>query len=457
MKVIICGAGQVGYGIAKRLVEENNSVTVIERSPELIQRITETLDVKAILGHGSHPEILDRAGAKDADMLISVTFADEVNMVAAQIAHSIFNVPMKIARVRSQSYLNPIWQDLFSRDNMPIDVIISPELEVGDTVLARLSNPGAAETASFAQDKVKLIGVRLAENCPVVNTPLSQLTELFPDIKATVVGIVRDARFFVPAKGDQMLIGDYVYVVTDSEMLARTIAIFGHEEREAKKVLIIGGGNIGFYVAQALENQSHLNVKIIESNKERAVQIADQLKRTVVLLGDGLDQDILREAGIGGVETVVSLTNSDEVNILASVIAKQNGASQTMCLINDSDYSALTTSLGIDAFIDPKAITVSRILQHVRRGRIRALYSIAQGRAEVIEAEALETSPLVGTPLKEARLPDEIAIGAIIRGDEFIRPRGDTRIEKGDTVVLLAERGMTEKVEKVFRVSLEYF
>lgn len=457
MKIIICGAGQVGYGIARRLVEENNSVTVIEQSAELTQKISETLDVKAIQGHGSHPDILDRAGAADADMLIAVTYADEINMVAAQLAHSIFDIPLKVARIRSQSYLKPEWQDLFSRENMPIDVIISPELEVGRTVLARLDNPGAAETASFAEDKVKLIGVHMEESCPVVNTPLQQLTELFPELKATVVGIHRRENFFVPGRTDQMLAGDTAYIITEADRVNRTLSAFGFDQTKSKRVVIFGGGNIGLYVAQQLEKSHDTNVKIIESNKKRAMAIANELKRTVVLHGNGLDQAILKEAGIERADSVVALTNSDEANVLASVMAKQYGAKRALCLVNDNRYSHLSSTLNIDAYIDPKAITISRILQHVRKGRIRRLYSVADGLAEVVEAEALETSPLVDVPLRKAHLPKDIMIGAVVKDGEVVRPTGDTIIDVGDDVILLARHNMVKNVEQFFRVSLEYF
>ncbi len=457
MKVIICGAGQVGFGIAQQLAEEQNSVTVIDQEPELIQRIGDTLDVKAIVGHGAHPDVLDRAGAREVDMLIAVTFSDEINMVAAQIAHSLFNVPLKVARVRAQSYLDPVWRDLFSRDHMPIDVIISPELEVGKAVLARLANPGAFETISFANQKVKVVGLRLDENCPVVNTPLRQLSELFPDLEATVVGITRDNHTFVPKRSDQMLVGDNIYFVSSTDQVSRTVDIFGHEEKKARRVIIVGGGNIGLFVAQELEKDPTVKVKIIEANKTRAEFVADKLHRTVVLYGDGLDQNLLHEASVEDAEAIIALTNSDETNILASVIAKREGALQSLCLINNQNYSALMDTLGIDTFIDPRATTVSTILQHVRRGRIKGLHSIEQGAAEVIEAEALETSPLVGKPLRDAKLPDGISIGAVIRGDDVIRPTGDTKIETGDRVVIFAEKEFVHKVEQMFRVSLEYF
>ena len=250
MKVIVCGAGQVGFNIARHLALENNDVTVIDQSPESIRRISDTLDANGVVGHASHPEVLEQAGISDADMIIAVTYADEVNMVACQVAHSLFDVPTKIARVRQQSYLAPIWANLFSRDHMPIDVIISPEIEVARAVSRRLQVPGAFEMIPLVDDRVKLIGVRCQDDCPLVNTPLRQLTQLFPELNIVIVGLMRDGKAIVPSSDDQMLPGDEAYFVVDSDQVARAMAAFGHEETEARRLLIFGGGNIGLFLAQ---------------------------------------------------------------------------------------------------------------------------------------------------------------------------------------------------------------
>lgn len=458
MKVIVCGAGQVGFGIAKQLAAEQNDVTVIDQSPQLVQQISDSLDVRAIVGHGAHPDVLARAGAADADMLIAVTFHDEVNMIACQVGHSVFRVPTKIARIRSQSYLQPGFQDLFSQDNLPIDVIISPELEVSRAVLRRLSLPGASEILNFAEGKVAVVGVTLEEDCPIVNTPLRQLTELFPDLRSRVVGISRGGKLFVPRSDDQMIVDDEVYFAADIRDVRRTLGIFGHEEQEARRIIIVGAGNIGLSVALELErNHPGVRVKVIERQRDRAVYAADHLKRTIVLNGDGLDPELLQEAGIADTEAIVTLTNDDQANILTCVLAKREGVGRTMSLINNHTYTPLMRSLGIDAFMNPRATTVSSVLQHVRRGRIRGLQSVHDGAAEVIEAEALETSTLVGKPLREVNLPDGILVGAIVRSGEVIIPNGATEIVAGDRVVLFARFDQVKKVEQMFRVSLEFF
>jgi trk system potassium uptake protein TrkA len=458
MRVVICGAGQVGFGIAERLAAEENDVSVIDTSPQLIQAIRDSLDVRGLVGHGAHPDVLAEAGIDQADMIIAVTLHDEVNMVACQVADSLFNVPTKIARIRSQSYLQPHWADLFSTDHLPIDVIISPEVEVGEMVLRRLAAPGAADSVRFADGEVVVIGIDCGENCPVVDTPLSQLTELFPDLQAVVVGVVRDGKLFVPRSSDSMLVGDRVYVVCHADQVRRTLGIFGHEEPEAHRVVIAGGGNIGLYVARSLEARGpRVKVKIIEASRERAIGIADQLKRTVVLNGSALDQELLQEADVREADALVALTNDDEVNLLACVMAKRLGCRSSMALINNRSYPSFTGALGIDATVNPRSVTISKILQHVRRGRIRGVHTIENGLAEVIEGEALETSPLVGKPLRDLDLPDGIRIGAIYRDGKVIIPDGSRQVQAKDRVIIFVTADRVRQVEQMFRVSLEFF
>lgn len=458
MKVIICGAGRVGYGIAERLSTEDNDVSVIDKSQSLIHAIRETLDVRGYVGHGAHPDVLSMAGADQADMIIAVTLYDEVNMVACQVAHSLFNVPTKIARIRAQSYLESHYSDLFSREHMPIDVIISPEVEVGQMVLRRISLPGAKDAVRFSDDNIAMVAIECLEDCPVVNTPLEQLSDLFPDLTATVAGIWRDDKLIVPHSGDQMITGDMAYVICDRSHVRRTLGLFGHEEPEATRIVIAGGGNIGHFVAHTIEErQPRTKVKIIENDRDRAVRIADTLKRTVVLNGSSLDQQILVEADIQEADLMVALTNDDQVNILSSVMAKRLGCKSNLALINSSAFMDFTNTMGIDAHVNPRAVTISRILQHVRRGRILAVYSVEQGAAEVIEAQALETSPIVGTMLRDFEMPQGIRLGAIYREGKVLRPDGDSKIKTGDRIVLLATAEAVRNVEQLFRVSLEFF
>ncbi len=457
MKVIVCGAGQVGSNIARYLASEGNEVTVVDQSPQLIQKIGETLDVQALVGFASHPDTLDQAGATDAEMIIAVTLSDEVNMIACQVAHSLFNVPTKIARVRAQSYLRPGFGKLFNRENIPIDVTISPEIEVARGIARRLQVPGAFDMIPLADGRVRVIGVLCDPSCPLLHTPLRQLTTLFPDLNIEVVAIVRNDRLIIPDTDDQMLAGDEVYFVAEASHVARAMAAFGHEEAEARRIVILGGGNIGSFLAEEIEtHQPEVSVRIIEAELQRAEAVSQRLSRTVVLHGDALDPEILEEANVSEAETVVAVTNDDEANILASLLAKRHGCARAITLINRIGYSPLVATLGIDAVVNPRAITASTILQHVRRGRIRAAHSLRDGFAEIIEAEAMETASVLNTPLKDIKFPSGIIIGALVRDRQVIIPRPSTVIRPKDRVVLLAAAGHVKKVEKMFAVRYDY-
>ncbi|MEI8143907.1 MAG: Trk system potassium transporter TrkA [Alphaproteobacteria bacterium] len=458
MKVVICGAGLVGRGIAETLAAEGNDLSIIDTSPALIGAITEALDVKGFVGHGAHPDMLAQAGAEQADMIIAVTRYDEVNMVACQIASTLFNVPLKIARVRAQTYLEPQWRDLFARDRLAVDVVISPEVEVGEMVMRRLALPGSTDTLSFCDDKVTVAGISCEPDCPIIDTPLRQLTELFPDLKAVIVGISRNGQVLVPGSDDTLSVGDQVYVVAETAQIERVLSIFGHDEVPGQRVIIAGGGNIGLYVARQIEARNpKARLRVIESARDRAEEVAASLKNAIVIHGSALDAAILTEADITQADTLLAVTNDDQINLLAGIMGKRLGAQRVVSLINNPSWPPITRGLGIDAHVNPRQITVSRVLQHVRRGRIRRVHSLLEGRAEAIEAEALETSPLVGKPLRLLDLPDGVRIGAIIRQGVMIIPSGSVEIRARDRVVVFALRDKVKRVEQLFRVSLEFF
>ena len=457
MRVIVCGAGRVGVGIARRLSRENNEVVVIDQTKDLVRRVTERLDVRGVVGNGAFPETLEEAGAREADMVIAVTYSDEVNMIACQIAHSLFNVPTKIARVRAQAFLDPKYSDLYSRSHLPIDVIISPEREVSEAIMQRMSTPGAFEVKSFVEGRVWAVGVKLRDDCPIINTPLRQVAELFPDLKITIVAVRRDGKLWRAHADGQLTVGDQIYFIAERHDVQRALEIMGEAARQARRVIIVGGGNVGLFVAKGLEKLGAMKIRIIERDRTRAEFIAEELERTIVLQGDGLDRGILREAGAAEAETVVAVTDNDQVNILASVVAKREGARRAMALINDQDYGPISEAVGIDRFVDPRATTTSTILQHVRRGRIKGVYSLLDGAAELVDAVALETSPLVNKPLRDAQLPEGVMIGAVFRNGEVQMPTGDTIINAGDRIVLMSLRENVKDVEQMFRVSIEYF
>ena len=457
MNIIICGAGRVGYGIARRLSRENNSVTVVDLSAELIQNISTDLDIRGIVGHGAHPSVLKKAGGENADMIIAVTYSDEVNMIACQICHSLFGTPMKIARVRAQDYLEEKWRDLYSQDNLPIDIIISPEIEIGKAVLRRLDTPGAFDVVPFANGLVQLIGIQVEEDCPITNIPIKQIGELFPSLNASLVGVFREGQFFAPDPDDQLAISDNAYFIVETDHSKRLLEIIGNKEETARHIVIFGGGNVGTYVAKELERVPGIRVRIIEADKDRAVATAEQLTRTVVLNGDALSTVIQDEAGVRDAQGVLCLTNDDKTNIIAGIMAKTIGGGQVFSLINDTSLLDIRKSLDIDMIIDPRATTVSSILRHVRKGRILDVFALEGGAAEVMEGEVLETSPLSGKTLKDASIPDGIVIGAIIRNSEVLQPSPDLTIHAKDRVVLLADIAALKHVEQLFRVSADFF
>lgn len=458
MKVIICGAGQVGWQIARHLSGERNDVTVVDNNAELVRRATDSLDVQGISGFASYPDILDRAGARDADMIIAATHSDEVNMVTCQVAHSVFAIPRKIARLRGQSYLDAIYSDLYRRDHMPIDVVISPEKEVADAALQRLSAPSAFDTETFLDGKAQLLGITIDETCPVVNTPLRQLTDLFSTLRSIVVGVRREGTLFAPEAGDQLFVGDQCYIFCHVEDVVRSMEIFGKSHRTQERVVLIGGGNVGLAVAQALEKRTtRVRAKIIEKNREIAEIAADELERTIVLHGDGLDGALLGEANISRADAVLAVTDDDKTNMLAAVRAKAAGCPMAVALINDPTLVPLMGPLGIDAYINPRATTVSSILRHIRHGRVRAVYSIGDAEAEMIEAEVLSTSPLAGKLIREIDFPEGVLVGGVLKDGKLHKPLGKLRIDEGDVIALFTMTADVPEVERLLQVSIDFF
>ena len=393
--------------------------------------------------------------------LIAVTRNDEINMLICQIAFSIFNVPKKIASIRSQDYLNPKFTKVYNKENLPIDVIISPEIEIAKSLQRKLEAPGSLDNVPFANNKIRLLEILIDENCPIKDIKLNELTKKFPKLNSNIMGVIRDEKFVLLKKTDVMLKEDKAYVVINASQMNETLAAFGHTEKISNKMLIIGGGNIGFNLAKNLEESfDSARVKIIEKDKERAELIASQLNNTIVINGDALDEEVLLEANLEEVQTVLALTNDDEDNLMISVLvekfAKDNDElsdKRTMALINKPNYSLLQSSLKIDDFIDPRMNTVSSILKHIHKGTIENAYSILNGEYEIIEAEIIETSELVNKELKNSNLPDEIRIGAVLRGEEVIIPKSNFVFKKEDIVVLLANKDFLHVVENMFRIS----
>ncbi|MDC0449955.1 Trk system potassium transporter TrkA [Pelagibacteraceae bacterium] len=455
MNIIICGAGKVGFSISKQLSAQGHSVTVVDQSSEDIKKINETQEVKGIVGRATFPSVLENAGAANTDMIIAVTRNDETNMIICQLAHSLFDINKKIARIRSQEFLDGKWSKLFNNSNLPIDVIISPEVEVAKSLFRKLEAPGTLDNVPFAEGKIKVLEIAVEKNCPIINLSLKNLTEKFPDFKANIVGTVRDGKFIFLKKTDKLLEGDKAYVVVSTDQITQILKAFGHEEKTAKKILIVGGGNIGLNLAKFLETGFEgARVKIIEKNKDRAELIAAELSSSIVICGDALDEEILKEANIEEIETILALTNDDEDNIMVCVLAeKYSPTKRTIAIVNKSNYSLLQKSLNIDDLVDPRMTTVSRIMEHVHEGTIETVYSVLDGEYEFIQAEIMEKSELLNKSLKDSNIPEHIRIGAVLRAEKVIIPRSNFVFEKDDLVVFLAKRELLKEVESIFRIS----
>jgi len=461
MNIIICGAGRVGFTIAKQLSEQGHSLTVIDPSSEDIQKIDDALDVKAIVGKGTYPSILEKANAAETDMIIAVTRNDEINMLICQIAFSIFKIPKKIARIRSQDYLNPKFTRVYNKENLPIDVIISPEIEIAKSIQRKLEAPGALDSVPFADNKIRLLEILINDNCKLINIKLNDLTKKHPNLDANIIGIIRDEKFLIPKKNDDVRKNDKIYVIINSSQMSDTLEAFAHDEKVSKNILIVGGGNIGFNLAKNIEETlDAARVKIIEKKKERAEFLASELNNTIVINGDALDEEVLVEANLQEAETVLALTNDDEDNLMVSVLVekfakdeKDINDKRTMALINKPNYSLLQNSLKIDDLIDPRMNTVSSILKHIHKGTIENAYTLSDGEYEVIEAEIIETSELINKEIKNSNLPDELRIGAVLRDEKIIIPRSNFVFKKDDRVVFIVKKDSISFVENIFRLS----
>ena len=463
MKIIICGAGKVGTSIARHLVDQGSDVTVIDSSHKLIDDLREKVDLKTVIGSASNPSVLKNAGAEDSDMIIAVTLQDEINMVACQMAHTFFKIPRKIARLRTEDFLNPIWRDLYNADNMPIDLIISPELEVARSIERQLKAPGAYDVVPFLNDEIELLSLVINEKCPLVDTSLINIHELFQEntdteknLRASILGISRDERLFIPKKQDTLIQGDHVYIMADKNHVKRTMSAFGYDEKPIKKLIIIGGGNIGFNLAKDLEKyQTDISVSIVENNEDRSKYIADQLSDTLVLNGDGLDQDLLDEANIKDADLLLALTNDDETNIIISAVARKNKC-ESIIIVNNSEYNKLKDVLGISKVVDPRKITVSKILKHIHKGKIESVFAIDNNQAEIIHAQVLKSSKLINKNIEDADFPHGLRVGLIKKEDKIIIPEKDTKIEIHDEILFLCMRDDIKKAEELFQVRSEY-
>jgi trk system potassium uptake protein len=453
MRVIICGAGQVGYNIAAHLSKENYDITIIDQDAGLVAEAASDFDVNGLVGHASKPDILHKAGAQDADLLIAVTDSDEVNMIACQVGYSLFNIPKKIARIRDQSYLDPAWGNLYSRTHLPIDVIISPEREIAESVVENLSVAGTSYVVPYFDRQIFLIGVVCLEHAPAWGQTYAQISQSLQTLHSHPVCVIRSGKILLP--DDQFVLeeNDEVFLVAPQKNLQDIVRFLGHKEQESRRFLIVGGGKVGRSLARELLNETEgAHIKIIEKDPSLSQNIAELFSDVMVTNGDGLDKEILEEVDIASIETMLAVTNDDEANILCSLLAKQYGCPHVVTLVNNSAYTPLLTQLGIDTVISPKAITVSKIMKNIRKGRIKSIHGLRDNLAEIIEIEASNRCGITDRPLSELQLPKGLKLALVKRKDEYFSPENDLIIRSGDMLLILALQGSAHQVEKLFSV-----
>ncbi|WP_237387663.1 Trk system potassium transporter TrkA [Xenorhabdus sp. Sc-CR9] len=454
MKIIILGAGQVGGTLAENLVDENNDITVVDTDTDRLRQLQDKFDLRVVNGHGSHPRVLREAGAEDADMLVAVTNSDETNMIACQIAYSLFNTPNKVARIRSSEYIRES-EKLFQPDDIPIDYLISPEQLVIDYIYKLIQYPGALQVVNFAEDRVSIVAVKAYYGGSLVGNALSSLREHMPHIDSKVAAIFRQDHPIRPQGSTIIEAGDEVFFVAASQHIRAVMSELQRLEKPYKRIMIVGGGNVGAGLALRLEQD--YSVKLIEHNQERAIELAEILHNTIVFYGDASDQELLAEEHIEQVDVFIALTNDDEANIMSAMLAKRMGAKKAMVLIQRSAYVDLVQGGVIDIAISPQQATVSALLGHVRKADIVSVFSLRRGVAEAIEAIAHgdeHTSKVVGRKIRDIKLPSGTTIGAIVRSEEVIIANDYSIIQQGDHVIMfITDKKFVPEVEKLFQPS----
>jgi len=456
VKIIILGAGQVGSSVASNLASEANDITVVDTNPELLRELQDRLDLSTVLGHAAHPDILLRAGAEDADMILAVTNSDETNMVACQVAYTIYHTPTKIARIRSADYMNS--RKLFTQDAIPVDVRISPEQLVCEYIEQLILYPGALQVLNFANGRVRLVGARADKRGSLVGQKIAALKEHIPNTEGRIAAIYRDGKSLQP-EGDTIIReDDEVFFIAARQDVRVFMSEVRKLEDPVRRVVIAGGGNIGVRLALALEQTNQ--VKIIERDPKRARVISERLNKAIVLVGDAADEELLLEENIDNVDVFCSLTNAEEANILSAMLAKRLGAHKVMALINRPSYVELVESGSIDIAISPQQVTIGSLLAHVRRGDVVKVHSLRRGAAEAIEAVAhggAGASKVVGRKIEDLNLPLGTNIVTLVRGDQVIMAHHDTVIETDDHVILfMTDRRKIEKLESLFQVGVSF-
>jgi len=452
MRVIIIGAGEVGYHIAKKLSEENQEVVLIDKDPARIRRIGENLDVQAYLGSGTSPQALRSVGVEEAELLVAATDSDEANLIACLLARNLNRHMVKVARVRNEEYLRE--ERLFSKDLLGVDLLINTRAMMVETILGLMEVPGASEVIDFVGGKVKMVSFLISADSPLAGKRLSDLKAYEGNL--LVGAIVRGHRILIPSGRDIIQPQDLVYFVLKKSELTATLTQFGMVTRPMKNIIIVGAGETGMAVARALDER-RLNVKIIDQDGDRCKKLAGILNRVIVIRGDGADRDLLREENAGEMDLIIALTGDEESNVLISLLARELGARRTITRVSKLSYMSIVSAVGLDTVINPRMAAVRAILQYIRRGRILSVAPLREEQAEAIEAEALETSDIVNTPLAKVNFPPGAILGAIVRGEEIIIPQGDTIVLPHDRIIIFALQQVLPRLEELLTVKLEYF
>ena len=460
MKIVIVGAGQVGATLAENLARENNDITIVDIDANVLRALQDRLDIRTVVGTGCYPDVLVNAGIEDADMIVAVTRSDEINIVACQVAYSLFHTPTKIARIRSRNYNTPEFKNkLFNDKNVPVDVMITPEQVVTNYIHKLIEQPGALQVLDFADGVVQLVGLRAVEDGPLVGQRLRALKEHMPDIDARVAAIYRKDGAIFPTGDTIIEDGDEVFFIAAKKNIRKVMSELRRLEKPYRQLVIAGGGNIGFRLSKALEDQ--YNIKIIEFSDRQAELLSEQLDKTVVLRGSATDQELLLDENIDKTDVFIAVTNDDETNIMASLLAKRLGARKVMTLISNPVYADLMQGGDIDIAISPQQATISSLLAHVRKGDTESVHSLRRGAAEALEFIVhgdQNSSKVVGSAIEDIKSPPGATLAALVRDGEVIIAHHDTVIQSGDhVIVFVVDKEKTKAVEKLFSVGFSFF
>ena len=460
MKIIICGANEVGSNIAKQLVYEDNDVTIVDESELLLRTLNKTLDVKSICGKTTLPGVLEKAGAEEADMIIAVSNKDESNIISCELANHLFKIPTKVARISESGYLDTKYsKKLFASGKIDVDAIISPEREVANTIIRQLNTPGAFDSFYLGDKIARVIGLSIDDSCPIINTPLRMLPGTFSGLDVKILSIFRNNEIIIPTGKMEIYPGDDIYICVRNVDLLRALRVFGIKSEENRKIVVVGAGNIGLNIIKILENDyPDIVCKIVDNDIERTKSISAELsQQNTVLCGDALDSNLLKEAGVMNAEAIIAVTDDDEVNLFSALLAKDMGCKRSMAIVRNSNYRRLSKKLNLDVLINPGNITTSAILQYVRRGKVKEIHDFGDERGEIMEIEILATTKFADKKIADLTIPNGVVIGGIVRNKKLIFPDEETIILVKDKLIIFSDPSSIKDIEKYSEVNIEFF